>query len=54
MLLGFKVGLAAQHDLLLADREALRAAAADPERLLDDPDFCIREAFVVTLGRVLA
>jgi arsenite methyltransferase len=36
------------------DRDALTAAAADPDRLLDDPDFCFREAFVVTLGRVPA
>jgi hypothetical protein len=37
-----------------ADQEALRAAAEDPDRLLGDPDFCFREAFVVTLGRVPA
>ena len=54
MLLRFMAGLAAEHDVPPADREALRAAAADPDRLLDDPDFCSREAFVVTVGRVPA
>jgi arsenite methyltransferase len=39
-------------DIPSVDQEALRAAAADPDRLLGDPDFCFREAFVVTLGRV--
>ena len=52
MLLRFMAGLAAEHDVPPADYEALRAAAANPDRLLDDPDFCLREAFVVTLGRV--
>ena len=52
--LRFQAGLAAEHDVPPADLEALRAAAADPDRLLDDPDFCFREAFVVTLGRVPA
>jgi ubiquinone/menaquinone biosynthesis C-methylase UbiE len=51
MLLRFMAGLAAEHDVPPADREALNAAAADPDCLLDDPDFCLREAFVVTLGR---
>jgi arsenite methyltransferase len=52
--LRFHAGLAAEHDVPPADREALRAAAADPDRLLDDPDFCLREFFIVTLGRVPA
>jgi arsenite methyltransferase len=52
--LRFHAGLAAEHDLSPADREVLSAAAADPDRLLDDPNFCLREAFVVTLGRVPA
>jgi hypothetical protein len=37
-----------------SDCEALAAAAADPDRLFDDPDFCFRECFVVTLGRIPA
>jgi arsenite methyltransferase len=52
--LRFQAGLATEHDVPPADLAALRAAAADPDRLLDDPDFCFREAFVVTLGRVPA
>ena len=54
MFLRLLAGLAAEHDVPPADREALNAAAADPDRLLDDPDFCFREAFVVTLGRIPA
>ena len=52
LLLRLMAGHAAEHDVPPSDREALRAAAADPDRLLDDPDFCLRESFVVTLGRV--
>ncbi len=52
--LRYSAGLAEQHDIPAEDREALRAAAADPEGLLDHPDFCLRELFVVTLGRVPA
>jgi hypothetical protein len=29
-----------------------REAAANPESLLDDPDFCAREFFVLTVGRL--
>jgi SAM-dependent methyltransferase len=54
MLLRFMAARAAEHDVPQADREALRAAAEEPDRLLDDPDFCFREAFVVTLGHVPA
>jgi len=54
MELRFHAGLAAEHDVPSQDREVLRAAAADPDRLLDDPDFCLRESFVVTAGRVPA
>jgi arsenite methyltransferase len=28
-----------------------RDAAADPAKLLDDPDFCFREGFLLTVGR---
>jgi arsenite methyltransferase len=52
--LRYGAGLAAELDVPPADREALRAAAADADRVLDDPDFCSREAFVVTVGRVPA
>jgi arsenite methyltransferase len=52
MLTRFMASLAAEHDVPPTDLEALRTAATDPDRLLDDPDFCLREAFVVTLGRV--
>lgn len=51
LLLRRQAAVEAEH-LPPADREQLRAAAADPDRLLDDPDFCLRESFVVTLGRV--
>ncbi|WP_262269097.1 class I SAM-dependent methyltransferase [Microvirga yunnanensis] len=50
--LRYGAGLAAELDVPPADREALRAAAADPDGVLDDPDFCSREAFVVTIGRI--
>jgi arsenite methyltransferase len=52
MLVRFMAGLAAEHDLPPTDLEEFRAAVADPDRLLDDPDFCLRESFVVTRGRV--
>jgi SAM-dependent methyltransferase len=52
LLLRLMAGYTADHDVPPADREALQAAADDPDHLLDDPDFCLREAFVVTLGRV--
>lgn len=53
MLVRFMAGLAAEHDVPPTDLDALRAAAADPDRLLDDPDFCLREAFVVTVRRAM-
>jgi len=52
--LRYQTGFAAEDDIPLTDCEALRSAAADPDRLLDNPDFYLREAFVVTVGRVLA
>jgi arsenite methyltransferase len=52
--LRYHAGVAAEHDLPEADQEAWRAVGADPERLLNNPDFCVREYFVVTLGRVPA
>jgi hypothetical protein len=41
--LRYHAGVAAELDL----------PEADPERLLNDPDFCAREYFVVTMGHVL-
>ncbi|GEO17719.1 class I SAM-dependent methyltransferase [Microvirga aerophila] len=52
--LRYHAKLAEEHDLSPADCEAYNAAAADPDRLFDDPDFCFREYFVVTLGHVPA
>jgi arsenite methyltransferase len=52
--LRYHAGLAAEYELPPSDHEVWRAVAADPDRLLDDPDFCFREYFVVTLGRVPA
>ena len=52
--LRFLAARSAEQDIPQADREALGAAAADPDRLLNDPDFCFREAFIVTSGQVLA
>jgi hypothetical protein len=50
--LRYHAGVAAELDLPEADQEAWRAVGADPERLLNDPDFCAREYFVVTMGHV--
>ena len=52
--LRYHAKLAAEHGLSPTDCKALNVAAADPDRLFDDPDFCSREAFVVTLGRIPA
>jgi arsenite methyltransferase len=52
--LRYHAKLAAEHGLSPQDCEAYNAAAADPDRLFDDPDFCFREVFVVTLGCVPA
>jgi len=50
--LRYHAKLAAEHGLSPGDCEAYNAAAANPDRLFADPDFCFREYFVVTLGRV--
>lgn len=47
-------GVAAQHDIPPADLELWRKVAANPGSLLDDPDFCLREFFVLATGRVAA
>ena len=52
--LRYHAKLAAETGLSPSDCEALAAAAANPDRLFDDPDFCFREVFVITWGRVLA
>ncbi|WP_262272414.1 class I SAM-dependent methyltransferase [Microvirga yunnanensis] len=52
--LRYHAKLAAENGLSPSDCAALAAAAADPDRLLDDPDFCFREVFVVTMGQVPA
>ena len=44
--------LAAQFDMSPEDLQSLQQAASNPSVLLDDPDFCYREGFVVAVGRV--
>jgi ubiquinone/menaquinone biosynthesis C-methylase UbiE len=51
--LTYFAGLAAQHDVPFADLQLWRDFASNPGSLLDDPDFCGREFFVLTLGRVV-
>ena len=46
------VTLAAQFDMSPEDLQSLQEAASNPSILLDDPDFCYREGFVVAVGRV--
>jgi SAM-dependent methyltransferase len=51
----FLAGRAATYEELLADdAKVWRAFAANPGRLLDDPDACMREFFVVAVGRTAA
>jgi arsenite methyltransferase len=38
-------------DVPEADRQLWRDVAANPARLLDDPDFCKRESFTLAVGR---
>jgi arsenite methyltransferase len=52
--LRYHAKLAAENGLSPSDCDASAAATADPDRLFDDPDFCFREYFVVTLGHVPA
>jgi arsenite methyltransferase len=52
--LGYHAKLATEHGLSPTHCEALNVAAADPDRSFDNPDFCFREYFVVTLGRLSA
>jgi len=46
-------GLAAKHDIPARDLQAWQDAARDPESLLNDPDCCLREFFVLTARRVV-
>ena len=52
--LTFCSGLAIQYDVPAADLERWREVAAHPEIIIDDPDFCLREFFVVATGYVPA
>lgn len=54
MTIRYHAKLATDYGLLPTDYEALDVAAADPDRSFDNPDFCFREYFVVTLGRLSA
>jgi hypothetical protein len=51
--LRYHAKFAAEHGLSPSDCEAL-AAAADRHCLFDDPDFCFRQYFAVTPGRIPA
>jgi arsenite methyltransferase len=46
--------IAAQLNLPADDLKVWREAAGNPDSLLDDPDCCLREFFVVTVGKVVA
>ena len=41
-----------ESNLPEADKQVWRAVGATPENVLNDPDFCFREAFVVAIGQV--
>ena len=43
---------AAEYGVTPADLQIWRDAAANPSLLIDNPDFCFREGFVVALGKV--
>jgi hypothetical protein len=46
-------GLAAKHDIPASDLQAWQDAARDPDSLLNDPDCCLREFFVLTVGKAV-
>jgi arsenite methyltransferase len=48
----FFANIAVQYNVTGEDLRILRETARDPSILLDDPDFCLREFFVLTVGRV--
>lgn len=49
-LLQFWAGRAATYEAIGADAQFWQDYAAHPERVLDDPDCCFREAFTVAVG----
>lgn len=50
--LTYFAGVAAQHDIPAEDLRLWHEVAVNPADLLDNPDFCLREFFVLTVGRV--
>lgn len=42
--------MAAEYGATAADLQSWREAAADPDRFIDNPDFCFREGFVLAVG----
>jgi arsenite methyltransferase len=44
--------LAAQHEIPATDLQLWSDVATNPSSLLDDPDFCLREFFVLTVGKI--
>jgi arsenite methyltransferase len=44
--------LAEQLDLPQADLKVWREVASNPRTLVENPDFCLREFFVIAVGRV--
>jgi arsenite methyltransferase len=49
--LRYFAGIVDQYDIPEADRNTWREAAANSEGLMNEPDFCYREGFVVAVGR---
>jgi hypothetical protein len=48
----YYAGLAAKFDVPASDVQAWEEAAKDPGKLLEDPDCCLREFFVLTVGKI--
>ena len=44
--------MAAEYGVTPADLKIWRDTAANPDFLIDNPDFCFREGFVVAVGKV--
>jgi hypothetical protein len=51
--LAYYAALAAEHDVAASDLQSWLEAASNPGSLLEDPDCCHREFFVVTVGKVV-
>jgi arsenite methyltransferase len=49
--IGFWATMSEEHDLPDTDRALWRETAANLDMLINDPDFCFREGFVVAVGR---